>query len=89
MLKPRSLVACLAVAVATVLGGCATASRAPGGQTLAASNPDCVQSTGSRINNPDRKCVNVPGSSYTQEDVQRTGEIDLGAALKRMDPRFQ
>ena len=83
MLKTTLIGACLA----TLLAGCAT--HAPGDQRVAANNPDCVRSTGTRIEDANRKCVDAPGSSYTQQDLQRTGEIDMGAALKKMDPRFQ
>jgi hypothetical protein len=83
MLKSTTFIgACLAVLVA----GCAT--HAPTGKLAAANNPDCVKSTGTRIEDTHRPCVGVPGSSYTQEDLQHTGEIDTGAALKKMDPRF-
>ena len=82
MLKPTLIGACLAA----LLAGCAT--HAPGDQRVVANNPDCVQSTGTRIEDASGKCVNVPGSSYTQQDLQRTGEIDTGAALRKMDPRF-
>jgi hypothetical protein len=85
MLRLLALAACLALGLG--LGGCA--NHAPHSARMTANDPSCVRDTGSRIANPDRRCVNAPGASYTQEDVQRTGEIDVGAALKKMDPRFQ
>lgn len=50
----------------------------------------CLKETGSRLApRPDskgRKCVNATGRSYTKEDVDRTGAIDLKDALRRLDP---
>jgi hypothetical protein len=85
MLKPIALATCLALALAG--GGCAT--HVPPSARTAASPPSCVRETGSRIAKPDSPCVNAPGASYTQEDLQRTGEINVGDALKKMDPRLQ
>ncbi len=85
MLKSIAMTACLALGLA--VGGCAT--HAPPSAATAANDPACVQSTGTRIESPNHKCVGLPGSSYSQEDLQRTGETDAGAALKKMDPRFQ
>jgi hypothetical protein len=86
MLKPTLIGVCLAAALAAGSSGCAT--HAPSAKLAVANNPDCVTSTGTRIQDANRKCVNTPGASYTQEDIQRTGEIDVGSALKKMDPRF-
>ena len=72
MLKSTLIGACLAV----LLGGCAT--HTPSEQRVAANNPECIKSTGTRIEDANRQCVGVPGSTYTQEDLQRTGEIDAG-----------
>jgi hypothetical protein len=32
------------------------------------------------------KCNASPGRSYTQDDIRRTGAIDLADALRRLDP---
>lgn len=51
---------------------------------------NCLKETGSRLaTRPDsrgRKCVNATGRSYTKEDMDRTGAIDLSDALRRLDP---
>lgn len=51
---------------------------------------NCLKETGSRLaTRPDskgRKCVNATGRSYTKEDMDRTGAIDLHDALRRLDP---
>ena len=55
-----------------------------------AADRNCLKETGSRIApRPDskgRKCVNATGRSYTKEDMDRTGAIDLQDALRRLDP---
>jgi hypothetical protein len=54
------------------------------------SDRNCLKETGSRLApRPDskgRKCVNASGRSYTKEDMDRTGAIDLQDALRRLDP---
>lgn len=87
MLKSTVIGACLAAALAAGLGGCAT--HPASGKAVAANDRQCVKDTGTRIQDPNRKCVGQPGSSYTQEDIQSTGEIDTGAALRKLDPRVQ
>ncbi len=77
----------LALGLAAGLGGCAT--QAPTAKATAANHPACVQDTGTRIQDPSRKCVDQPGAAYTQRDIQQTGEINTGAALKKLDPRLQ
>lgn len=87
MQKSTVIAACLAIGLAAGLGACAT--QPAGNKTLAANDPQCVKDTGTRIQDPKRKCVGQPGASYTQRDIQNTGEIQTGEALKKLDPRFQ
>ena len=71
-----------------------TAAAKPASKEEAAedevSGRSCLKETGSRLApRPDskgRKCVNAIGRSYTREDLDRTGTIDLGDALRRLDP---
>ena len=74
-----------AIIAATVLGGCATHPARTAATTPA---PNCVKDTGTRIQAPEDKCANVPGAAYSQDDLQRTGEIDTAAALRKLDPRI-
>ncbi|HEY5612693.1 MAG TPA: hypothetical protein VIK70_03785 [Lysobacter sp.] len=56
----------------------------------------CVRSTGSRIvarqkatengKDFDKRCLGVNGRVYTREDIERTGEVDLADALRKLDP---
>ena len=49
---------------------------------------DCMRYTGTRFvgrNRPARGCIPQHGSVYTREDLDRTGEIDIGQALRRLD----
>jgi len=87
MLKSTFIGAGLAAALAAGLGGCATPPAA--GKALAVNDAQCIRDTGTRIQDPQHKCLDRPGSSYTQRDIQSTGEIDTGAALKKLDPRLQ
>lgn len=59
----------------------------------------CLRETGSRIRtstatdtrgsetDADRRgCLGANGRSYSRDDIRRTGEVDLGDALRRLDP---
>lgn len=50
---------------------------------------NCLRHTGSRIapraDKQGRKCLPVAGRSYTRDDIDRTGEIDLADALRKLD----
>ncbi len=54
----------------------------------------CLQYTGSRIKAYDsttgkRPCIAGPGSSYSKDDIDSTGQVDLGRALKQIDPAIK
>ena len=56
----------------------------------------CVRSAGSRIvarqkktesaEDFDERCLAYNGRIYTREDIDRTGEVDLADALRKLDP---
>lgn len=50
---------------------------------------NCIRSTGSLIPPPKGKCLPVAGNSYSQQDIQRTGAVNLGRALQMLDPSVQ
>jgi len=49
---------------------------------------DCIRQTGSHIPAKQGQCLPVNGRSYSQQDLQRTGEPELGRALQKLDPRI-
>ena len=62
------------------------------------SDRNCLRHTGSRItahanakadarkDKSKRACAPLSGRSYTREDIDRTGAIDIADALRRLDP---
>jgi len=57
--------------------------------TQHAAPPDdrnCIRETGSHIPAKKGHCLPVAGRSYSQQDLQRTGEPELGRALQKLDP---
>lgn len=62
------------------------------------SDRNCLRHTGSRITSQanaraearkdgsKRQCAPLSGRSYTREDLDRTGAIDIADALRRLDP---
>ncbi|TAN08768.1 MAG: hypothetical protein EPN38_01625 [Rhodanobacteraceae bacterium] len=46
----------------------------------------CIRDTGSHIPPPKGQCLPVAGTSYSQQDLRRTGAIDVGRALQMLDP---
>lgn len=58
-------------------------------QVPAVGSRNCIRDTGSHIKRHDQACLPVNGSSYSQEDLQRTGNPDVGRALQQLDPRIQ
>jgi len=80
MLNKLLAVGCLALALAA----CAGAPLRHTTQAAAVTAPaGCVADTGSRI--PQDACAGI-GRSYTQEEIQRTGAVDTGQALRLLDP---
>jgi hypothetical protein len=47
----------------------------------------CLRETGTNIRNKGKqRCHYSAGRSYSREDIERTGSIDIGQALERLDP---
>jgi hypothetical protein len=89
MLKSTVIGAFVAAGLAAGLGGCATHAPTDKVAANAPNDPSCITSSGTRISDPNRKCVDATGSSYTQQNIQNTGEINTADALKKLDPRLQ
>jgi len=65
----------------------ATASSAtPHASPIKPDDHNCIRDTGSLIPPKKGECLPVPGRSYTQQDLESTGERNLGPALQKLDP---
>jgi hypothetical protein len=87
MLKSSLLGACAALSLAA----CATTSAPPA--TAAANDlqkppPGCVAQTATRIPVKDDTCAGF-GQTYTQKDIQNTGQQYADKALSMLDPAVQ
>lgn len=79
----------LTVVAALMLGACATTPPTPDQTKLAADAkppPGCVGQTATRIPVKDDKSCAGFGSTYTQQDINNTGQSTVGAALPLLDP---
>ncbi|WP_243050688.1 hypothetical protein [Dyella sp. RRB7] len=47
---------------------------------------NCLQTTGSLIKPKPGNCLPVHGNSYSKEDLDRTGQPNVGPALQMLDP---
>jgi hypothetical protein len=77
-----------ATAVGFALCGCASTAGNVASKPAAAQNDrNCVVDTGSRLAPAPgtRGCRGI-GRSYSDEDISRTGRIDVGDALSQLDP---
>ena len=68
----------------TVLAGCASA---PQKQADTAAANTCLTS-GSRIPHSPGECASL-GQSFSGDELRQTGQINLGAALRMVDPAVQ
>ncbi len=50
---------------------------------------NCIRDTGSHIPPKKGECLPVTGRSYSQEELLRTGQPDVGHALQQLDPAVQ
>lgn len=48
----------------------------------------CLTDTGSRIKRKSSQCLNVTGRRYDRDDVNSTGQTNVGDALRQLDPRI-
>lgn len=58
-------------------------------QVPAPGSRNCIRDTGSHIRRHDRACLPVNGNSYSREDLERTGNPNVGQALQQLDPAVQ
>jgi len=79
MLKKILLGACLVLPLAACTTPSASAALAPVGTA------GCVADTATRIPVKEGDCAGF-GRTYTQQDIQRTGQADTAQALRLLDP---
>lgn len=58
-------------------------------QVPAPGSRNCIRDTGSHIRRHDQACLPVNGNSYSHEDLERTGNPNVGQALQQLDPAVQ
>ncbi len=78
----------LTAAIAMALGACAT-TPAPEQTKVAANDKPpvgCVGQTATRIPVKDNKTCAGFGSTFTKQDVDNTGQVNLDRALPMLDP---
>jgi hypothetical protein len=82
----RTLLICAVVSASAV--ACTSTAPRPDAKTTAATatNPPCRQDTASRIPMRPGECAATPGRTYTDQDMQRTGQTNVGDALQLLDP---
>lgn len=51
-------------------------------------DPTCLTQTGSRVQARGNTTCAGYGRSYSREDLDHTGEVDVGQALRKLDPRL-
>jgi hypothetical protein len=76
-----------AIVAGFALCGCASTAgtSTPAATSARTNDPTCLADTGSRLPAGKKGCRGT-GRSYTQDDLQRTGETDVGDALAHLDP---
>ena len=48
----------------------------------------CVRESGTVLDKRDKDgCTGAPGQSYSREDIDRTGAVDTGDAIRKLSPR--
>lgn len=70
-----------------LIAACATAPDARKTASPAAmQKPDCTSQIGLRTSSTHLRPCGVYGRTYSKDDLDRTGEIDVGEALQKLDP---
>jgi hypothetical protein len=77
----------LICAVVSACAACTSASQPrPDAKTADATQQPCALPSGSRIPAKPGQCSPFPGRSYSQQDINRTGQSQVGDALPMLDP---
>lgn len=89
-MTPRHLVCAAAVLALAPLAACVTPPAAMQASSETVALQECRQVTGSRIRTREQcEPVGYPFQSFSAEDLQGTGQIDLNQALRQLHPAFQ
>jgi hypothetical protein len=83
----RTVLICALVSASAL--GCSGSPqpRPDAARTAAATTAQpCSQATASRIPRNPEECSPSPGRTYSQADVERTGQTNVGDALQMLDP---
>ena len=78
-----------AVAQGARVGADARRAAEQDAQAAATSRADqryCLRQTGSRIQSRAKQDCAAYGRRYDRDDLQRTGEVDVASALRKLDP---
>lgn len=73
------------IASALLLGACAGAPNRTTNAPQASAKAGCVTETGTRIEKRDGERCEA-GRTYTREDLERSGGITTGEAIRRVQP---
>jgi hypothetical protein len=79
----KSILICAVVSASAM--GCTTTAPPRTAAAAAATRP-CTQDTASRIPMRPGECSSAPGRTYSDKDVERTGQTNVGDALQLLDP---
>ncbi|MFC3550224.1 hypothetical protein ACFOLC_04275 [Lysobacter cavernae] len=86
----QSVVAVQAEAQAPTTATADANAPADAQKTKPAFDNNCLRYTGTRIQQRDKNgkpvCNPGPGRAYSKQDLDRTGEIDVADALRKLDP---
>ena len=80
----------VSMVVLALASGCATSpstadKKVAGTAATPAAKAGCVRDTGSRIDPKAEDCRGA-GGTYSQDDIERTGEFNTADALRKLDP---
>ena len=78
----KSLLICAVVSASAI----ACSTTAPTRTAAATATPLCTQDSASRIPMRPGECSSVPGRTYSGQDIERTGQTNVGDALPMLDP---
>ena len=82
----KTLLICAVVSASVVACSGAPKPRADASTAAANAARPCSLGTASRIPMRPGECSFSPGRTYTDKDVERTGQTNVGDALQMLDP---